>query len=861
MERNKEMGKRVEAKLKLTAKLLELFEKEKARSPGNRAVVFWYDEDGEGRDLEEIRPTLEEQGIRVWELTQLNAFRTKYKVEVEEQETSFLLYAPFVKPPDHKNLLLDIFLYSTEFKTDEIALLAEELGLDATLARPFLQRYRVFFREKQRKEKFRRFLPLQGDERDWKAAVFAVLTQAKSTEPTDLVRSVLERGLDEEKNQALTQIRKFAHADDFYDWLYAHFGLVGTDSPTLREVFATLVQCHAVTCTPELEKHFPSFHTRMPNTCYVFLEDWLREESGRTLLRPLLKQLEAEWGLGERLRQLPPDQVADCRTFQVADTILIEYLNEMLLHHGVTGRKLHEIIDKRLNTPWAREPRIRSVYQFFTHALAMVLFSEEERRDHHRMTVRDWLKAYSEHDYKVDQIYRKMMWIYRQAGMPEVLKEISDWLTQWYEDEFLHKWGAYTDGLMSEKLTAQWPVEGVLQQSRFFRDRIAPLVNRSPKRIFVILSDALRFEAGAELSDKLGRRLNAEVSLEPMQAALPSCTQLGMAALLPGEVTDIDDQGTVFVEGIPAKGMKNREKILQKAVPESAVFRLDDFIHLGKEKGLKAIKGKRVIYLYHNRIDATGDHQVTENYTFDDVHQAVEELTRVVGKLTGTFGAKRIFITADHGFLYQQTAVQADRLAERVAGSVIEQHRRYAIGRDLVVPPGVQRVSLDYLNLELEAAVPKGLNRFKSGGGMKFVHGGPMPQEAVVPVIQYREIHGQARKKEEQRIDVRVAMRSKVITHYRFNVLFFQEQKVSQDLRPRHLRVALYLEDDRISNEVNLVFDSEQEAPERHQEVSFTLIEGRYPVGEACMLRMEDVTGTKTELYGEEPFELRVYDI
>ncbi|PTX52697.1 uncharacterized protein (TIGR02687 family) [Melghirimyces profundicolus] len=855
------MGKQVE-ELELTANLLELFEQEKSRSPGNRAIVFWYDEDAEGRDLEEIRRALEEHGIQVWELTENNAFQTKYRVEVEEKETSFLIYAPFNRPPDRQNVLLDILLYSAEFKTDEIALLAGELGLDSALARPFLQRYRVFFREKRRKEKFRRFSRLQGDERDWKAAVFAVLTQAKSTEPTDLVRSVLERGLDEEENEALNQIRKFAHLEDFYDWLYAHFGLPGTDSPSLREVFGTLVRCHAVTCTPELEKDLPLLDTRMPNTCYVFLEDWLREESGRSVLRPLLKQLEADWGLYGRLKKLSPDQVADCRTFPVADQVLIEYLNEMLLNHGATGCGLQEMIDKRLTAPWAQEPRIRCVYRFFTHALTMVLYKEEGQRDHRKMTGRDWVKAYSEHDYKIDQTYRKMMWIYSQAGMPEVfLSELVDRLTQWYEEEFLSGLAGYTDQLMAGKLAAQWPIDGVLQQARFFREKIDPIVDRSPERIFVIISDALRYEAGAELSENLGRRLNAEVSLEPMQASLPSYTQLGMAALLPGEVTDIDDQGTVFVEGIPAKGVSNREKILQKAVPESSAFRLDDFIHLGKEKGLKAIKGQRVIYLYHNRIDATGDQQVTETYTFDDVQQAIDELVRVVGKLTGTFSAKRIFITADHGFLYQHSAVQADQLAERVEGSVMEQHRRFAIGRELTVPPGGQKVSLDYLNLDLEAVVAKGLNRFKAGGGMKFVHGGPMPQEAVVPVIQYREIHGQARKKEEQRVDVRVAMRSKVITHYRFNVLFFQEQKVSQDLRPRHIRAALYRGEERISNEVNLIFDSEQEATERHQEVTFTLIEGRYPLGEACVLRMEDVTGSETELYEEEPFELRVYDV
>lgn len=79
---------------------------------------------------------------------------------------------------------------------------------------------------------------------------------------------------------------------------------------------------------------------------------------------------------------------------------------------------------------------------------------------------------------------------------------------------------------------------------------------------------------------------------------------------------------------------------------------------------------------------------MTETYTFDDVQQAIQELERVVSKLTGTFGGKRIFITADHGFLYQHSPVKADRLAERVEGKVMEQHRRFALGRDLTTPAG-----------------------------------------------------------------------------------------------------------------------------------------------------------------------------
>ena len=847
--------------VELESKLLDLFEQGKKHSRSGRAIVFWYDEEAEGRDLGEIRRALGEHGIEVWELTENNGFQTKYMLEVEKTETSFLLYAPFKKPDPEKNVLLDILLYSQEFKTDERELLARELGLDPTLARPFLERYKVFFREKRRKERFKRLLPLDGDEKDWKAAVFAVLAHAKSAQPTDVFRAVLEQGLDEEHNSVLEQIRKFGNIDDFFEWMYTHFGMNPTDRPSLREVFATIVYCHATTCIPELEKKLPRHETRMPNTCYVFFEDWLWDEQGRKVLKPLLKRLEADWGVYGLLKELPAEKAAECTTFPVTDVLLLDYLQEMLLHHAVNGLNLQDIIDKRQQRVWAQEDPLRHMYHFYSCALSLVKEKEVAQKAHYKSNPRDWVNAYVEYDYQIDQLYRKLMWIYSEAGMPEELTPLRDRLIEWYEREFLPALSRYTDEVVGGILAQNWPIDGVLQQHAFFRKVIIPLVENTSERIFVIVSDGLRYEAGAELAEKLSQRLNAEVMLEPMQASLPSYTQLGMAALLPGKVTNIDEQGTVYVNEIPVRGVRDREKVLQKAVPASRAFKLDDFIQLGKEKGLQEIRGQRVIYLYHNRIDATGEHSMTETYTFHDVQQAIDELERVVAKLAGTFGAKRIFITADHGFLYQHIPVKEDQLAERIEGQVIEQHRRFAIGRDLTVPPGAKRVSLAYLNLDFEAVVAKGLNRFKAGGGMKFVHGGAMPQEVIVPLIHYREIHGLARKKEEQRVNVRVAMSSRVITNYQFNVVFFQEQKVSQDFRPRHIRAAFYRGDERISNEITLVFDSGREAPERQTEAAFSLIEDRYSVGERCVLRLEDVTGAKTELYADEPFELRVYDI
>ncbi len=109
------------------------------------------------------------------------------------------------------------------------------------------------------------------------------------------------------------------------------------------------------------------------------------------------------------------------------------------------------------------------------------------------------------------------------------------------------------------------------------------------------------------------------------------------------------------------------------------------------------------------------------------------------------------------------------------------------------------------------------------------MHDGAMPQEVIVPVIHYRKIHGQRRKRQEQRV-------------------------------PRAISGLPSTGDDRISNEVTMVFDHSQEATERHTEITFALIENRYPLGEPCELRLEYITGSKTVLYAEEAFEPRPYD-
>ena len=51
--------------------------------------------------------------------------------------------------------------------------------------------------------------------------------------------------------------------------------------------------------------------------------------------------------------------------------------------------------------------------------------------------------------------------------------------------------------------------------------------------MFVVISDALRYEVAASLAEQLRRETQAEVKLQDVQGIFPTITKFGMAALLP----------------------------------------------------------------------------------------------------------------------------------------------------------------------------------------------------------------------------------------------------------------------------------------------------------------------------------------
>ena len=192
------------------------------------------------------------------------------------------------------------------------------------------------------------------------------------------------------------------------------------------------------------------------------------------------------------------------------------------------------------------------------------------------------------------------------------------------------------------------------------------------------------------------------------------------------------------------------------------------------------------MYVYHNRIDATGDKPGTERQVFEAVEDTLRDIVDLVKKLANA-NATNIFITADHGFLFQDEAL-ADTffLSTQPQGDDIKvdqpplRARARASRSTTPSPPSRRRSSGSTSDLEVQ--IPKSIHRLRlAGGGSRFVHGGATLQEIVVPVLAVNK----KRKSDTRLVNVEVWPESDKITTGQVVVRLFQSEPVSDKVQPR----------------------------------------------------------------------------
>jgi hypothetical protein len=186
-----------------------------------------------------------------------------------------------------------------------------------------------------------------------------------------------------------------------------------------------------------------------------------------------------------------------------------------------------------------------------------------------------------------------------------------------------------------------------------------------------------------------------------------------------------------------------------------------------------------------------------------------------VNYVINTLNGNYVVITADHGFLFTETAPDAttqSALAEKPQGTVTAK-RRYVLGYHLPENDSAWHgttAATAGAQGDMEFWISRAANRFHVMGSQRFVHGGAMLQEIVVPVITVWH------KKDKA---VRVMTKTKPITvhvlgtghkittpRHRFELL--QMEPVGERIQPVTLKVAVYEGDEPVTNIDTVTFDS-----------------------------------------------------
>ena len=240
---------------------------------------------------------------------------------------------------------------------------------------------------------------------------------------------------------------------------------------------------------------------------------------------------------------------------------------------------------------------------------------------------------------------------------------------------------AWDRHIADDALMDKWQLPEVESQYDFYNNHVqARLDSKKSKRVFVIISDALRYEVAQELGERINGEKRLQATLGSQLGVLPSYTQLGMAALLPHKELSYAAGQTVYADGQSTAGQEGRDAILQGV--NGMAVKFDDLMGWSNQEGRDKVRDASVVYIYHDAIDARGDKLGTEKETFEACHQAIDELQNLVSRVINRLNANRVVITADHGFLFQQQDLQAtDKTALKVkAGGAFVEKKRYVIG-------------------------------------------------------------------------------------------------------------------------------------------------------------------------------------
>lgn len=817
-------------------------------SKSDTRIIFWFDDKGEYEDeVSEIQ--LDDAKLHILDGT--NWLYSKWLLNESDVEGKYLVYAPFPKPNDAENPLADMYYYSVPYYTDRVSQMSQEIGIDNRF-KEHLAQYSNFWKNKNRIEKFKELGIDHFNVETIDIGLIAVLTDVKTPNFEEIIRQLLLN----DSEAYLKALEDNGLLEKFWELCEKYFGYQ-SENPNMDDLAACMLLTYAsVALKDTLPDVLKSYILKKKNDVVVFvrnlMDNVLYQEAYDVLSEKVDKTLRVVSRIRDELKKdadKAKDQsaqlldIANCDAFRGLDGILIDWaldqLNDEILDAQIDGMNLAQIAEQRTAKSCHFGNVYKNEYQAIKYAYQMMkaVSVMEVTSD-----IKEMVADYQKQTYLIDSYYRWFYNAYDCMEDTERFAQVRERIENMYSFTYLQKVTPKWNQELTENLMAD---TGLKRQEDFYRNYLKAYEGKN--RVIVIISDAFRYECAKELMKRLESDEKCTPKLDCMISGLPSVTSVGMASLLPHKELQVDDKLNVAVDGQSCGDLTSRDKILKAQNENNVALAFDEVASANKEKIRELLQKKNIVYIYHNQVDARGDKPASENEVFKACEEAIEEIHRLIHRLTMYLSAPKFFVTADHGFLYKRDKLQEFDKVSYDREICTYSNKRFLLTTQEVNEPGMKSRVMSYMN-NLYVTTPIGADIFKvAGGGQNYVHGGSSLQEMLIPVI---ELTMNTRAVAYDYVDVILTSTNRKVTNLITYFDFIQTEKVTDTMKARSLVAYFTTEDgEKISFDVPIVANSREDAPEKRTfHEKFTLKSREYKYGDKYYLVLADANDEKNIL-------------
>lgn len=779
-----------------------------------RKIVFWYDAPAIFKD------DIESDSFDFCRLLicQNNEFSIKKTIEKDDLTSNILVYVPSEKPRDSENWLLDILMYSEEYYADTVALTMRHLGLTNPDLRKVIEKHAKFFDSAQRNKKLENYVVVNDAMTTTNFMLAMISVLVKTPASVRSIEAILTELVFENGDQLkYNEICKYGFEEFLWDEIVKEYNYEGPQKiETLVRAFlftAMLGQDVDLGVLPSFYKQY-TIEGEGKNGAKSFVHHIKQDVRYKDLQFNVASDLKIDGLLSARdVKCIGTSDIFECIENQT-----IKKISDSLVKGSLDYDVFVKVINDRNNSIWINE--YCHEYDFLRSAIEFLrLIDKPVARD---LTAAEYINLYVESYYKVDTYYRHICTSYELIENPiEEIERLSCRLELHYEQSYLNLLGGEYSKAIGK--LEKWEVTGIQKTSNFYQF----IQRQQYKKLFVIISDGLRYEVGHEISENIKNdsALRGKVAIDFAMSPLPSETRFSMASLLPHKKISYVN-GAVMVDGQASNSLDARDAILKLKNPGYGAISYEKITRFTRDELRKYMSDKSLVYIYHNMIDKAGEHNETK--VFSETNKAIQEICTLVKRLYNHLQISNFYITADHGFLYRKNTIyESQKYSNIVSQNLLEASKRYVLTDDIEVSiPYTTSFDLNEIKENMRVINPFGYDLFKTqGAGIQYVHGGTSLQETIVPIVHISELNAKKGEKLSRSVGVRLKSVIRKITNRSFTLDFEQYEKVEDKVQA--ISCETYFVDEsgnKVSGEYHFIANSSSDdAQTRVTRVRFTL--------------------------------------